>query len=269
MSDDARAKKELIAEVFDRAASGYGRLKYFPLFGRRLVEMAQIPGGAKVLDVASGRGAVLFPAAKQVGPRGRIIGIDLSEGMVQETGAEIRRRGLQKAEIRQMDAERLEFPDASFDYVLCGFSLFFFPHLQRALTEFRRVLKSQGRLAATTWGDDDERWNWYDEVRNSYQLALKVRSWALDKRDELQAVFSQAGFSDIHITTEEADWVFGDEEEWWAMQWSTTNRATLEKMAPDVLERFKAEVSERMQALKQPDGMHYRLQVHFALATKP
>lgn len=50
-------------------------------------------------------------------------------GMVERTAAEIKERGLRNADIRQMDAEDLEFPDASFDCVLCGFGLFFLPHL--------------------------------------------------------------------------------------------------------------------------------------------
>ena len=50
-----------------------------------------------------------------------------------------------------MDAEHLDFPDASFDRVLCGFGIMFFPNQMRALGEFRRVMKSGGRLAVSTW----------------------------------------------------------------------------------------------------------------------
>ncbi len=64
-----------------------------------------------------------------MGPSGHVIGIDLAEGMARETQMEIQRRGLRQAEARQMDAEHLTFPNSSFDFVLCGFSLQFFPHL--------------------------------------------------------------------------------------------------------------------------------------------
>ena len=65
--------KESIARRFDRVAATYGRVgpRFFAHFGRRLVELAQIPAGADVLDVATGRGAILYPAAGRVGPRGR------------------------------------------------------------------------------------------------------------------------------------------------------------------------------------------------------
>ena len=61
-------KKDILQGVFTRSAASYEHIRYFPIFGEWLVETAQIPKGARVLDVACGRGAVLFPAAQRVGP---------------------------------------------------------------------------------------------------------------------------------------------------------------------------------------------------------
>lgn len=85
MSDKERAAKEFITAIFDRAAPTYDRVgpRFFTYFGRRLVDFAQIPSGAKVLDVAVGRGAVLFPAVARVGPSGAVTGIDLAQSMVE------------------------------------------------------------------------------------------------------------------------------------------------------------------------------------------
>ncbi|HUG33424.1 MAG TPA: class I SAM-dependent methyltransferase, partial [Anaerolineales bacterium] len=146
MNPDSQFKKDTLQGVFTRSASSYEHIRYFPIYGQWLVDTSQTPEAATVLDVACGRGAVLFPAAERVGARGRVIGIDLAEGMARETQMEIQRRGLAQAEARQMDAENLDFPVSFFDVVLCGFSLQFFPHLERALKEFRRVLKPGGRV---------------------------------------------------------------------------------------------------------------------------
>ena len=67
MGSDASAKKEALQDVFDRAASLYGGVRYFPILGQWLVDLAEVPAGARVLDVACGQGAVLIPAARQVG----------------------------------------------------------------------------------------------------------------------------------------------------------------------------------------------------------
>src|SRR4030095_8041259 len=98
MSLDPQNKKDTLQGVFTRSASSYERIRYFPIFGEWLVEMAKIREGANILDVACGRGAVLFPAAERVGLSGHVIGIDLAEGMARETGLEIQRRGLTQAE---------------------------------------------------------------------------------------------------------------------------------------------------------------------------
>ena len=268
MSLDSQNKKDTLRGVFTRSASSYGQIRYFPVFGEWLVKMANIPKGAKTLDVACGRGAVLFPAAERVGPSGHVIGIDLAEGMARETQMEIQRRGLKQAEARQMDAENLTFPDSSFDAVLCGFALQFFPHLERALSEFKRVLKPDGLIAVTTWGRDDERWDWYTDLREAYGAVVKLRSQSLDQPEEIKRWLSQAGFVDIQINTKELDMVYLDEEEWWNLTWSLSSRAGLEKLSPEDVERFKAETLETVQTQKQADGFHEQLEAFCTTAKK-
>jgi ubiquinone/menaquinone biosynthesis C-methylase UbiE len=268
MSLDSQNKKDTLRGVFTRSASNYERIRYFPIFGKWLVEMAQIPEGAKILDVACGRGAVLFPAAERVGLNGRVIGIDLADGMARQTKLEIERRGLKQAEALQMDAEHLTFPDSSFDFVLCGFSLQFFPHLTQVFSEFRRVLKPSGRIAVTTWSGDDERWDWYADLREAYGAVVKLGSQSLDSPGEIQRWFSQAGFGDIQIHTKEMDMVYLDEEEWWNVEWSISARAGLEKLSSEGLEQFKAEAFEKVQTQKQADGFHYRLEAFCTMAQK-
>jgi ubiquinone/menaquinone biosynthesis C-methylase UbiE len=266
---DAAAKKHALRGVFDRAASIYGGVRYFPVLGQWLVDQAQLPAGARVLDVACGQGAALIPAARQIGPQGRVIGIDLSDGMVQHTSAAIRRLGLTQATALHMDAEQLQFPDAAFDVVLCGFSLQFFPHLEPTLSEFRRVLRPEGRAVVTTWGQEDESWRWYKDLRNAYQAVAKLGSQSFEQSEELAARFSRAGFSQIRIVPKELDVVYGTEEEWWAVQWSLSGRAGLERLEPARLAQLKADVFERMQALRQADGFHDRLLAHCTIAVKP
>lgn len=268
MTFESQNKKDILQGVFTRSASSYEHIRYFPIFGEWLVETAQIPEGSKVLDVACGRGAVMFPAAERVGSSGQVIGIDLAEGMARETQMEIQRRGLKQAEARQMDGENLTFPDSSFDFVLCGFSLQFFPHLEQALSEFRRVLKPGGHIAVTTWGADDERWDWFEDLRKAYGASISLGSQSLDKPEAIQGWFSQASFVDIQISTKEIDMVYLDEEEWWNMVWSISGRAGLEKLSPENLERLRTEAFEKVQTQKQADGFHYRLEAFCTIAGK-
>jgi ubiquinone/menaquinone biosynthesis C-methylase UbiE len=84
MRDEQGKTQEESLRVFSEAASTYDCIgpRYFSHFGQRLVDLAQIVPGTKVLDVATGRGAVLFPASTRVGSRGHVIGIDFSTDII-------------------------------------------------------------------------------------------------------------------------------------------------------------------------------------------
>lgn len=273
--------------MFRRAAPTYGQVGpgFFSYFGRRLVTLAQIPVGARVLDVATGRGAVLVPAVEAVGPRGHVVGIDLAETMVHETSKALARLALPPSfELHTMDAEHLQFPDASFDHVLCGFGIFFFPQLDRAMSEFRRVLKPKGRLCVSTWGKrDDEHWGWFEDVVQSHLPAEAqphhphrldaVPQPVFDTIEGLKAILTAGGFEDVQIAPETAEFVYSTSEEYWSTLWSHGTRLTLEeierKEGTEGLQRFKMEVFGKLDRMTKADGLHEQFEALIGLATKP
>ena len=91
MSSDTGKATLSLQGIFNSIAASYERKgpRFFSHFGKRLVDHMHFPHGARVLDVATGRGAVLFPATECVGPEGKIVGVDFSSGMISETAAEV------------------------------------------------------------------------------------------------------------------------------------------------------------------------------------
>ncbi len=281
----ADQEKQRIAGLFGRAAPTYDRVgpQFFSDLGRRLVAFAEIPDGAHVLDVATGRGALLFPAAEAVGPSGHVTGIDLSEAMVQQTTQELRWLKLENADVRQMDAEDLRFPDASFDFVLCGFAIFFFPQLDRGLAEMRRVLKPNGHIAVATWNRiGGGQWKWFDDLVDAYlppegdakqTSEPELPSPDFSTPEGLTAICSSAGFLDVRIARSSTETVYGSEHEWWSSLWSHGSRATLERLeqalGSDGLERFRMAAFEKLRAIRHADGIHILWNALFGLATKP
>ncbi len=305
-SDYGRRMKEGLAGLFGRAAESYDSLgpRAFSYWGRRLVEWANIPRGANVLDVGTGRGEELFPATERVGRTGYVIGIDFAVPMVRLTVEEIRQRGLRNAEAYLMDAEALAFADASFDYVLSSSVLNLCPSPDRALAEMARVLRPEGKVAVIPTGGGAGGLipsrgaggvvgafggiGWFAELLRAYvpqSQGLQRREQDLQARRSyrqetgqswpiagypagFEEALRQAGFVDIQIVPEEAEFVFADEKEWWAWQWSNWMREVLERMEPETLERFKADVFEKLRSLKEPDGLHARGRTVLAMATK-
>jgi O-methyltransferase / aklanonic acid methyltransferase len=277
MTDKSIEKREESLRVFNHAAYTYDRIGpgIFSYFGQRLVDSAEIPSGANVLDVAAGRGALLFPAAARVGPTGHVTGIDFAPNMVCETAKDIESGKMRNAEIDQMDAEQMTFAGASFDYVLCGFALWMFADPARVLHEFHRVLKGGGHVVLSTWTADNPFIIWCQEVLRPFVYAPGAKDLPakidvrFDTPSQIETALQQVGFEDMRITVEENDFIYASEEEFWLSLWSAGIRRQLEKMTPELLEHAKSEVFRKLQMLKQSDGFHKVSRALFAFATKP
>ena len=172
----------------------------------RLVDLARIRPGHRVLDVATGLGEPAFTAARRVGPKGSIVATDLSPAMLALAQEEAVRLGLRNVEFREMDAEEPDLPARSFDAALCRWTLMFLPNLVVALTRLRELLVPGGRFAAAVWGAPEKvpftsipmR-----VIREVLQLpappAGTPGTFSLADEPVLERSFTRAGFTDIAI----------------------------------------------------------------------
>jgi ubiquinone/menaquinone biosynthesis C-methylase UbiE len=120
------------------------------LFGEwapRLIEVAGVVPGQRVLDVACGTGIVARTVADVQRGEGHVTGVDLNEAMLQ-----VARRVRPELDWRQGDVTRLPFPDCAFDVALCQMAFMFFPDRTRALREMARVVTAGGTVAFSVPG---------------------------------------------------------------------------------------------------------------------
>ncbi len=117
--------------------------------------IGRIPAGATVVDVGCGAGMDLLLAARRIGPRGRAIGVDMTEAMRQRAAAGAAACGLANVDVRRGDATRLPVDDRSADVVISNGVLNLVPEKERAVAEIARILKPGGRvqIADITIGD--------------------------------------------------------------------------------------------------------------------
>lgn len=152
---DARLQRRVQRYGWDRASEHYERFWAEQLRPAQelLLEMAALAPGERVLDIACGTGLVTLPAARAVGPAGRVVATDLSARMVEVVAERAAAEGLAQVEAERRGAEDLGLDGGSFDVVLCALGLMYVPDPVAALSEFRRVLAPGGRALALVWGE--------------------------------------------------------------------------------------------------------------------
>ncbi len=268
------ATKAEIQAIFDGAAPTYDRVgpALFRQFGRRLVELLALPAGAAVLDVATGTGAALLPAAARVTASGRAWGIDLSAGILAEAGRSAAAAGLTNASLCQMDAERLGFADGSFDAITCAFSLFFFPDMDAALAEMVRVCRPGGRIGLALFNrmppPFDPGWPLLAQQVQAYGVGVRLPQRVAYTPAEAAALLGRPGLRQVQIIQETTEAVYPTEDAWWALQLTLGSRATILGMDPDTRARFKAEHLARVRPHFRADGLHVTVGVLYCLAEK-
>lgn len=263
--------KQWVSAVFDRTATTYGQYgdAFFDYFGQALVNQVNLKPGQTVLDVATGRGAVLYPLTNTLGASGKLIGIDISPRMIQETSKELAQKKLEWIELRCMDAEELDFPEATFDAVFCGFALFFLPNVPKALSEFKRVLKPGGTLAISTWGEDSQVDQIIGNAFKIYDNPKGIIATPLWSGEELKKVLIDAAFQSVQIVEETKQFFYHSLEELWDRLWNQASRAKLEQLTPAQLLQFRTHIFQEAQKYSTDQGIPEELQVFYGFAKKP
>lgn len=263
--------KELVAKVFSDSASTYDQvIDFFAPFGVALVEGVELHEGARVLDVAAGRGACLYPALGAVGRTGHVTGVDIAPGMVEALAADLAARGIDNAQVQVGDAEALDFPDASFDAVLAGFMIFFCPDPEQVLSEFFRVLRPGGVVALTTF-DGDTPSSFLREVgKELFGGEQEPRaSEAFDRAEVLDPALVAAGFRppeafDVH---EQVRFESAEQMERWHR--SHFARLLLEVLDERQLGIYRHRMDEHLEAFRVGDAFVLPQRARVTVARKP
>ena len=160
IADDVKMKAQQKA-AWDDSAEGWKR--WWPTFERaaqtvndRLVALAEVRAGNRVLDIATGSGEPALTAARIVGPSGRVVAVDMSPGMLAIARERIDAAGLRNVDVVESDAESLKLDPSSLDAVLCRWGLMFMPDLDGVIGAMYRALKPGARFATAVWSVADK-----------------------------------------------------------------------------------------------------------------
>lgn len=134
------------SEMIDAAASG---------ISDRLVELAGVEEGSRVVDVAAGYGEPSLTAARRAGEGGRVVATDISREMLAYGRERAQAAGLTNIEFVESDAASLDFEAGSFDAALSRWGIIFDPDGEGAAARVRGFLEPGARMAISSWGPPD------------------------------------------------------------------------------------------------------------------
>jgi demethylmenaquinone methyltransferase/2-methoxy-6-polyprenyl-1,4-benzoquinol methylase len=168
-------KKQQVAEMFDGIAYRYDFLNRFLSAGidvrwrKKALNYLKKQQPKLILDVATGTGDVAIMASALLKPT-KIIGIDISEGMLQVGKQKIKKKQLENTiELLKGDSETINFDDNTFDAVTVAFGVRNFQHLEKGLAEILRVLKPGGKLVVLEFSQPSSPF-----VKSIYNIYMKI-----------------------------------------------------------------------------------------------
>ncbi|GEO11440.1 class I SAM-dependent methyltransferase [Segetibacter aerophilus] len=170
----------------------------------KMLEMAGITTGQRVLDVAAGAGEQSITAAKRVGSSGYVLATDISSNILEYAQKMAEQAEVKNIETKVMDGENLTVHDENFDAVISRVGLIYFPDQQKALKEMLRVLKPGGKVAAIVYSTPDK--NKFFSVPVSIirtraklppPLSGQPGPFSLGAEGVIEKAFLQAGFKNV------------------------------------------------------------------------
>jgi SAM-dependent methyltransferase len=178
-----------------------------------LIAATGIVPGLKVLDVGCGPGIPTLDIARRAGSEGQVVGVDISERVLEVARERAQRAGLSNTEFKMANVEHLPYPDAHFDRAVSRFGIMFVEDLPKGLRELHRVVRPGGRVGLMVWGSFNQPYmqGTVGAVLRHLQLAVPppegLRPFRFAEPGSLEGPLTEAGF--VQVTGQEriVNWV--------------------------------------------------------------
>jgi len=245
-----------------------------PVYDALLARLDPQPGET-ILELAGGTGDLVPALAERVGEQGRVIYTDFAPGMVEAARRRGEEVGVENVEYRVLDAENMDLDDESVDGVVCRFGYMLMADPAAALSETKRVLRGDGRLALAVWGAPDT--NKWAFVPGATMVELghldppepnSPGIFAMGDPDRIRELVTGAGFGEPQIEQVRVHWGYVDTDEHWdkTLKLAAPIAEAFKSASPEQRERIVSTVGERVGALLADDASALDGLTHVALA---
>ena len=267
------AFKQKMAAAYDRRQDTYdlgGEDNWHYKLACRLVECADIKQGQKVLDLATGTGMVAIEAAKKVGNRGKVIGVDISTGLLTTAQKKIDRAKLNSiVELKMADIETLNFQANSCDRILCCSALPLLPNVPADLRLWRSFLVPGGKLGLCVFAETAfVHGVVLQKVARRYGIEI-IMSDLTGTEAKCRSLLEAAGYQNIEIITEQYGSYINLEPsaaKSWEASLQHPHCDPLLALNSEELAAVKTEYISELEALMTEKGIWNDITTYFAIA---
>lgn len=249
--------QQQLVEIFNQRSNYDNAGDFHPILAHLLVQYAKISQGQQILDMATGTALVAIEAAQIVGDRGQVIGVDISTGMLEQARRKIEAARLKNIELLEADAETVDFPDNSFDRVLCCSSLAYLRNIPATLRRWYRFLKPQGLIVFNGFAETA-----FIEgvilikVAKKYGINL-IFNQPTGTVEKCYALLDDAGFEDIEVKTDQlgGNVSFKPDTEKWERTLKNPLSLPLKELSAEQLEQVKMDYFAELEGLVTDKGI--------------
>jgi ubiquinone/menaquinone biosynthesis C-methylase UbiE len=238
-------------QTYDAASADYedAARDYWAYLGERAVDRLALVAGERVFDAACGTGFALLPAAVQVGPTGRVVGLDYAEQMLAIAARKVADAGLDNVELRSGDMTAIDRPDEPFDALVCSLGVFFVDDMKRLVESFVPLVRpGSGRVSVSVFGEQ-----FFDPMRDVFVDAVHdvvpgfdvIQPWCRTEREDvLQGLFDGIGGIDLTIATDTDRLPLPSPDDWWRIVMGSGLRRTVTEIGDEAAARVRRRCDE-------------------------
>jgi ubiquinone/menaquinone biosynthesis C-methylase UbiE len=265
-------RKKMIQQGFDTVAAGYDHpsLSFFPETAKRLVEHLELEPYQHLLDVCTGTGVVALTAAEKL-TKGKVTGIDLSTGMLQQAINKAAEKNLDNIEFKQMDLEHLDLDRAAFDIATSSFGLFFLEDMTRALRNIAGTVRPGGKVAITSFAGEAFSPMADIFIRHYEATGREVPplSWKrLATRELIEEQFNAVNITSVNIYHEPLGYRMTSAQMWWDIVWNAGWRSLLNQMSEEEQKVFEKEHMVEIAKVIGDEGVWFNTEVLIAIGER-
>ena len=197
--DDLQAYHKHLTDTYDARSTSHDKSDWHRKTSLKLLDELPPEPNDWILDIGTGTGTIAFQVASIIGRHGKVIGVDLSKGMLEQARKKLAASNYHNIEFTQGDMERLELPENTFDKIYCASAFFCVLDPQQTLRHWYSLLKPGGCLGFHAIPESS--YFWVSIARDileqrGFQYLLNSPTGTINKTTQL---LEKAGFSDIDI----------------------------------------------------------------------